>query len=693
MGSFVFEIGCEELPVSAQAIVRATARENAQRILDDMHIAYETITVHVAPCRIAFLIENIADVQTTDAREITGPSKAAAYSPDGKPTNALLGFMKKNNVSLDMLTTATTERGEYVVARVAAQTQQTTALLPAVCMQLIQKISFSKTMGWNETKIRFARPIRWCVALIDDKVVQFEYAGISSGNTSFGLRGHNGKPVVITHARDYVALLRKHHVIPDYAERKKMLMKQLKRLTKTYPTMVKDEALIDEVVGLVEYPTTIVGAFKETFLQLPFAVIDTVLKHHQRSFAMKDTPCFVGVKNGRASKHDAIIREGYERVASARLTDALFFHEHDCHIPLAQRVETLKTLVYQEQLGSMFDKTQRMQTIAQHCMTRIGGYSPEDSALIERAITLSKTDLLTEMVKEFPELQGVMGKIYAQPNEDAQVADALFEQYLPRNADDALPTSRVGCVVSVADKLDNIVSSFMLGHRPTGSNDPFGLKRQADSIVALCIAQQWDLDVVALLGDVCAVFAATFDTAKRDEALKALTDFFVKRLENWLTEKDFPFDVVRAVVYNRTRTCIPYHIFSQTESIAVFRRENADFLTLAALYKRANNILKQAIEKNMFDAKTARVDATRCVQDEEKALLDGITTLNLETLLAQHEYTKAMEAIVHVKPLLDRFFEKIMVMDNDPIVRTNRLALLNTLVTTFRMLADFSQIV
>ncbi|MFH1714958.1 MAG: glycine--tRNA ligase subunit beta [Elusimicrobiota bacterium] len=690
----IFEIGVEELPLSAQRTAGDNAKSLFKNIMDNNSITYDDINVFITPCRIVIEALNVDEAQRVSKEEIIGPPKRIAYDENGKPTNALKGFAEKCGVAVKDLKFKETSKGEYITAEIVGKSEKTEKILPKIFNEFIITLNFPKTMVWNKSKARFSRPVRWLLGMFGNKALSFECAGIKSGKITYGMSGFRAKKINVKNRDDYHKKLLANSVVIDRNKRKEMVINGFKGINKKYGIPIIHEDLLDEVSALTEYPFTILGSFDKRFLQLPAEVIVTVLKHHQKFFALetkdgKLTPHFIGVKNGR-TKYEKIVCQGYEKVLTARLKDAEFFYMQDRKKKLIDRVDDLKKVVYQEQLGSVYDKVNRIQKISEMLVNILK--IDADNSRISRIALLAKTDLLTEMVQEFPELQGVMGRVYAQDNgEDELTASAIEENYLPKTAGDKLPRSNESAIVSIADKIDNVVSTFLTGHRPKGSYDPYGMRRQFYGVFEICLDKKWDLSFFDLAKNVSALFENKFSKESIEEAVSALNDFYKKRFENWLIDKQFSVDEVRSIS-ERESGILVHDDYLKLSAIHDMRKDK-DFEQLIALYKRAHNIVRQAKDKG-FNFADKKIDENLFAMQEEKNLWNSLQQVVLDDKLqGKKKYVSFLQLLAKLKPALDTFFDNVLIMDKDESVRNNRLVLLTHLTNTFSRIADFSQIV
>jgi glycyl-tRNA synthetase beta chain len=685
----ILEIGTEELPFSAQKLVLNEAENILTSILKDQKISFDSMKILVTPCRIVVNILGISENQISEEKEILGPPKKIAFDENGNPTKALLGFVEKSGIKLADLREKETERGTYLSFISNTSSGKTKNILPKIFIEFISKLPFAKMMTWNETNFKFIRPIRWTLAILENELIDFEIAGIKSGKATYKIGGYRAEKILVENINEYFEAMKNADIFLDYKERKETIKNQIAEVIKNHGKLVSnDEDLLDEVTALVEYPTAVLCQFDEKFLDLPFEVIYTVLKNHQKCFALQNEDgklinFFVAICNGKGRNFE-LVKTGYEKVAVARLNDAVFFFEKDKKIPLEYRKKALKNLVYQEKLGSVYDKVERIKKVAEI----VASSAFLDSRLrgndeINSIIELCKNDLVTDMVNEFPELQGTMGKYYAKDSKlDDKIATAIEEHYLPRFAGDKLPTTIEGAIVSISDKIDNIISTFLLDKKPTGSKDPFGIRRQVNGILNILKFNDWCIDLNELITESINIFADKFDIATIEKTKIELQEFLHTRLENWLIEEDFRIDVVRAGIWDKTKCNVQQALLICKAITEWIKQEN--FVQIIALFKRANNILKQAKVKNI-DFESWEIDENFFVS-EEKSLFKEIKNFGFsENFDEQLNY-------LELKNSLDAFFDKIMVMDEDEMKKKNRLALLSRLVEKFNRIADFSEL-
>lgn len=682
----LLEIGTEEIPARFMPGILAQLAEAARKKFDALRVGYASVRTYGTPRRMTLFVEGLEARQADVEKESKGPSLAIAYDAEGNPTKAAMGFARGQKVDVGALVT----RDGYVYAVAHEAGQETAALLPEVLPELITGLSFPKNMRWADLELRFVRPIRWLVALLDDVVVPFALAGVAAGRVSRGHRFLSGGTVEIPSAAAYEKTLADAFVLVDPQERKRRIRAQIEALAKAQGGVAEiTEELLEEVVYLVEYPTALCGRFEEKYLALPPEAVITPMREHQRYFPVlspegKLLPLFITVRNG-GEAHLDVVRLGNERVLRARLADAQFFYEEDCKAKLEDRLEKLKTVVFQEGLGTVCDKAQRLVQLAAQ-IARQAGTEKAQLPVIERAALLAKCDLVTGMVCEFTELQGIMGREYALKSGESQaVAQAIYEHYLPRFAGDALPESEAGRWVGVADKLDNIVATFSRGLVPTGSQDPYALRRQALGIVHILIEAKRSASLRAIAGQALDLLGIE-DAARRETIFAQLDEFFRLRLKNVLTEEEgIRYDIVDAVLAVGTDDL--YAAFLKAKALAT-QVGGAELQALTQALVRVGNLAKKAEADIAVDEASLTVEA-------EKELYKAYVSaaMAVESLADGLDYAGALDALRDLAQPIDAFFNAVMVMDEDAAIRRNRLALLAAIMRTSYTVADFSKLV
>lgn len=692
MAEFLFEIGMDEIP--ARMIAQAEA-ELGRRVHDlltreRLLAADGTITTYSTPRRLAVVAEGVLAGQADTEEQMTGPSWKIAFK-DGEPTGAAQAFAKKAGVEVSALEKITNAKGEYVGVTVKRPGRTATEILTADLPKEVLALYWPKNMYWREGKPeRFVRPVRWIVALLDATVVPVEIAGITAGNTSRGHRIlhedlHGKNPVVIASAKSYAETLRAAKVLVDVQERRTKITKALDAATQTVPgaRWRKDDALLETVVHLTEWPTVILGNFEPEYLALPEEVLVTVMRDHQKYFAVeaadgKLAPHFLAVLNIEVDKEGyATIQHGNQKVLRARFKDARFFWDVDQKTPLAERVESLKNVTFQKKLGSYAWKTEQNLTVVKKLAS---GIKDVDEAALLKATELAKTDLTTELVKEFTELQGIIGGLYARAQGlGEKVAQAIYDQYTPASIEDKIPATVEGQLLGLADRIQTIVGMFGINMAPTGSKDPFALRRAANSIVKILAESQLPLTLDTVLNSV-----------ETESANRAQVSAFLKeRLHFYLKDvKGFSYDVVNAVLAagsDDVRDAI-----ARAEALTAVRG-GEDFAAVSAAFKRIKNIVKQAEEKKFS---IGPADETK-LAPEAKALGTATAALSAKVAALRDErnYAEALTLVATLRPTVDAFFDKVMVLDKDEAVRGANLALIDGVLKGFSTIADFSEIV
>lgn len=680
----LFEIGTEEIPAKFMPGILEQLKGLAEKKLQELRVPFTSVTVFGTPRRMTFIADGVEETQASTVVESKGPSIKIAFGADGAPSKAAQGFARGQGIAVEDLVV----RGEYVYAVKQLTGQAVIELLPAFLTDIVESLSFPKNMRWADHDFRFVRPIRWLVALLDDKIIPIEITGVKSGRNTIGHRFLSKGEVEIATAGDYEKVLREHFVLVDQDERRKIIRQQVEELAQKEGGVAEiDEDLLEEVVYLVEYPTALCGHFDDKFLTLPKEAVITPMREHQRYFPVltadgKLLAKFITVRNGNSEGLD-IVAHGNERVLRARLSDAEFFFNEDRKIKLEERLEKLKTVVFQEGLGNIYDKSVRLADIAMTLKKNLNVQVDEDT--LQRTALLSKTDLVTGMVCEFTELQGVMGREYALlDGEKPEVAQGIFEHYLPRFAGDELPTTDIGRLVGIADKIDNIAATFSRGLIPTGSQDPYALRRQAIGIINILVDGNYHLPllktIIAVLG------MLNVPAAKNGELLAQLQEFFMQRVKNMMGDQGIRYDVIDAVLSEKANDDI-VDLFVRAKALAeyVATPEAAEsiqaFTRVANLCKKAEG--EDIIKESLF------------VEPAEKELYEVVCRLQKETIpaLVGYNYAEVLKLMNEVSAPVNKFFDTVMVMDKDENVKNNRLALLVQVKETASMVGDLSAIV
>ncbi|HET9407734.1 MAG TPA: glycine--tRNA ligase subunit beta [Candidatus Sulfotelmatobacter sp.] len=715
MPDLLLEIGCEEIPARMIDAASQELRERVGALLQRERLATsQPLTSFDTPRRLAVLATGIPLSQRDVIEQLTGPSVNVAYK-DGQPTPAAHAFAKKAGVDVSALERVTTPKGEYLASKVTKKGRSTATILAEGLPKEIAAIYWPKNMYWRKPNERFVRPVRWLVAMLDGEAIPLEFDGVRAGNTSRGHRILTGGAVTIPHAGPaYIDALRAAKVL-GRAEREQQIRQALDAATRTIPgaRWREDKALLETVVNLTEFPSAILGSFDSQFLALPEEVLVTVMRDHQKYFAVEDTqgkllPHFLAVLN-TDSDPQGLIRHGNERVLRARFNDARFFWETDQKKSLLERFDSLRHVTFQKDLGSYFDKTLRVQRLCSWLSEQLksSGIAVRPG-VIHKAACLSKTDLTTELVKEFTELQGIVGGLYARVQElDSDlptatrlaIADAIYDHYKPESTEDEVPRSTEGAVLSIGDKADTIAGMFALGLVPSGSKDPFALRRQANAIVKVIAEKKFPLRLNELMRDGRAGYDKSEAEKKFVEEAKFSTsvkNFFRERMEFYLRDvRGYAYDVVKAVLAAEADDVVDAS--DRCEAVTTIRRDRKeDFESVCVSFKRIKNILSQAGEKGLTipDSVNEALNGPVGSPQDDLWRLGAVNTYaEYEVRRKDRHYVSALLGIASLRPKLERFFNEVMVMVDDPVVRANRLAILNKLYRSFSTIADFSEIV
>jgi glycyl-tRNA synthetase beta chain len=708
MPDFLLEIGCEEIPARMIDAASRELRERLHTLLQRERLEPSGAISHLdTPRRLAVLASGVPASQPDITEQVNGPSAQVAYK-EGQPTPAAHAFAKKVGVDVGKLQKVNTPKGEYLAATVTRKGRTAAEILAETLPKEISALYWPKNMYWRKRGEVFVRPVRWLVAMLDEQVVPLELFGIAAGKTSRGHRILGGDAVAVSKPSAYVEALRAAKVL-GAPEREQVIRKALDAATRTIPSARwrEDKPLVTTVVNLTEFPSVVLGSFDPEFLDLPEEVLVTVMRDHQKYFAIEDAngkllPHFLAVLN-TAADSDGLIRHGNERVLRARFNDARFFWQTDQKQTLRQRVDLLRNVTFQKDLGSYYEKTLRVQHLASSLSETVkqSGIAVRPG-VVHKAALLAKTDLTTELVKEFTELQGIVGGLYARVqvldegmNPDVQLATsrAIYDHYKPESMEDAAPSTVEGAILSIADKADSIAGMFALGLIPSGSKDPFALRRQANGIVKTIAEHKLPLRLSEIMADARGRYKGSeaekkFSNADYPESVRS---FFRERLEFYLKDaRGYAYDVVSAVLAVDCDDVVD----AAARADAVSKvRGSTDFESISSAFKRMKNILRQASEKTKVIA--MRLDPAGLHEESEKELAALIpqTVATVEKLRAARDYEGALLEIAKLRPAIDKFFDKVMVMVDDESLRANRLALLQTVVKEFSTIADFSEIV
>ena len=681
--NFLVEIGTEELPPKALKTLATSFADNVEAELNQAGLTFDKIEWFAAPRRLAVKVLNLATQQPSKEIEKRGPAVSAAFDAEGKPTKAAEGWARGCGITVEQAERIATDKGEWLVHRAKIEGQPTKNLLNDIVANALAKLPIPKPMRWADKTVQFIRPVHTVTMLLGDELIKGEILGVASARTIRGHRFLGEKEFEIQHADQYPQLLReKGSVVADFNERKaEILAKSQSKAAALGGVADIEESLLEEVTSLVEYPNVLAAKFEERFLAVPAEALVYTMKGDQKYFPIYDKdgkllPHFIFVSNINPEDPTAII-EGNEKVVRPRLTDAEFFFKTDLKQKLVDRLPRLETVLFQQQLGTLKDKTDRIEQLAGEIAKQIGA----DEAKAKRAGLLSKCDLMTNMVFEFTDTQGVMGMHYARHDgEDEEVAVALNEQYMPRFAGDELPKSLVASAVALADKFDTLTGIFGIGQAPKGSADPFALRRAALGALRIIVEKNLPLDLEDLVKKSAALFG---DKLTNKNVVADVVDFMLGRFRAWYQDEGIAVDVIQAVLARRPTR--PADFDARVRAVSHFRTlDSAE--ALAAANKRVSNILAKA------DATIGEINLTACVEPAEKALAEAVLALRTEVqpLIAQGDYTAVLDKLANLRVPVDSFFDNVMVNAEDPTLRQNRLAILNTLQGLFLQVADIS---
>ena len=681
--NFLVEIGTEELPPKALKTLATSFADNVEAELNQAGLTFDKIEWFAAPRRLAVKVLNLATQQPSKEIEKRGPAVSAAFDAEGKPTKAAEGWARGCGITVEQAERIATDKGEWLVHRAKIEGQPTKNLLNDIVASALAKLPIPKPMRWADKTVQFIRPVHTVTMLLGDELIEGEVLGVASARTIRGHRFLGEKEFEIQHADQYPQLLReKGSVVADFNKRKaEILAKSQAKATALGGVADIEESLLEEVTSLVEYPNVLAAKFEERFLAVPAEALVYTMKGDQKYFPIYDKdgkllPHFIFVSNINPEDPTAII-EGNEKVVRPRLTDAEFFFKTDLKQKLVDRLPRLETVLFQQQLGTLKDKTDRIEQLAGEIAKQIGA----DEAKAKRAGLLSKCDLMTNMVFEFTDTQGVMGMHYARHDgEDEEVAAALNEQYMPRFAGDELPKSLVASAVALADKFDTLTGIFGIGQAPKGSADPFALRRAALGALRIIVEKNLPLDLEDLVKKSATLFG---DKLTNQNVVADVVDFMLGRFRAWYQDEGIAVDVIQAVLARRPTR--PADFDARVRAVSHFRTlDSAE--ALAAANKRVSNILAKA------DAAIGEINLTACVEPAEKALAEAVLALRTEVqpLIAKGDYTAVLDKLANLRAPVDSFFDNVMVNAEDPVLRQNRLAILNTLQDLFLQVADIS---
>lgn len=685
--ALLLEIGTEEIPARFLPYALNILKEKTELILGEYHIGFSDIRVYATPRRLALVVHGIPPMQKDRIKEVYGPPKKASFDEEGKPTRAAVGFAKTHGVDVNSLVIKAKDKGEYVVAIMEQKGVAVKYLLPEILRKIILSLNFPKSMRWGYYNLRFVRPLRWILALFDGELIPFEIDNIKSGNVTKGHRFLSPGAFMIKEITSYTHMLESNYVIVDQDARRKMIMDGITRFSSAIGGhCLKDEELLDTVSYLVEYPVPVLCDFPSDYLRLPKELLITVMRDHQKYFAVEDEKGrlknhFIVISNTK-KENSEMIKTGAERVIKARFEDARFYYEEDLKRPLHSRMNDLKRVTFHDRLGNLYDKTERVVKLASFISEKL---FPEKKDRIVRAAELCKTDLITGIIGEFPELQGFMGRYYAlHDREDVEVAEAIMEQYSPSHSGDRLPETEAGSVISLSDKLDNIVSFFSIGLIPTGSEDPFALRRQALGIVVILLSRGYRITLSELIRK-----AEENITETGASLTEEVLQFLLQRAESLLSSRSYDNDLIQSVM----------HLMGDVPLCEIEGRLNAvkrfaagsEYNSLLLALKRVNNIV--APQGGKYHLKAPREELLSEMQEKKLYSETMKVKSAIHDMLRDGEYYDSIKLLSTMTEHINSFFDGVLVMDKREDVRLNRLALLNEIWTTALSITDFSKLV
>jgi glycyl-tRNA synthetase beta chain len=696
----LLEIGTEEIP--SRFIPHALEKmvELIRKLFSENRIGFGKVSTMGTPMRLVLMVEDLAEYQRSSLREIIGPAKRVSYDESGRPTKAAYGFAKGQGISIEDLKLKVTEKGEYICALLEEKGVSVEALLPEILVKFTTSIPFPKYMRWMDKNTRFARPIRWILALYGNDIVPFEIEGIKSGNVTRGHRFMSPGAFQVKGNENYYRLLENNYVILDQEKRKKVIENQLRELSQSIGGRVfPDDDLLTEVTYLVEYPVALLGSFDKKYLNLPKEVLVNAMREHQRYFSVVNDredllPYFLSVSNTKAEDMN-LVRLGNERVLRARLEDARFYFDEDIKKRLDERVDDLKGIIYQDRLGTIYQKIERISALSSYLARKI---APDLEGVVQRAAYLSKADLITGMVREFPKLQGVMGKKYALlSGEETEVAEAIYEHYLPRFTGDEIPKTKTGAILSIAEKMDSIAGFFSLGLIPTGSEDPYALRRQAQGIISILISCCYLISLNELITKAIEPFRQVITEKEINPNLKEdILSFFRQRLDYILNSEGHRYDTIDAVLSSNFD--IPLDVNEKASALTRFR-ERDEFNPFLTAIKRVINILPKRLAgpepwPDRQDRLVSGLNEELLKEDAEKRLYKVYKDAKrgYEERLEERDFSGALERLLPLRDAIDNFFDKVLVMDKHEEIRNNRLSLLKGIHELSLRIADLSKI-
>ncbi len=686
MADYLLEIFVEDIPPAHLRTGLRQLEEKFKDALDKNRIDYEEVLIKGTKKRFSVIIKDIAPTQKEEETTIIGPSKQIAFDEEGNPTQAALGFVKSKGKTIDDLSFLETPRGEYIAIKEIEKGKESKALIKEFVPDILSSLSFPKNMKWNNTETLFTRPVRAIVSLMDNETVEFEFAGITASNKT---KGHpilsDVTDIEIASPDDYESKLKENRVILDRKERKKIILDGIKEIEEKYELeIVENEELLEELTDMVEYPFVFSGTFGYDYLKIPNEIIETFLKQEKRLFLMKNGESiinrFIGIADADEEASDNIV-EGFERVVKATLEDASFFWNNDLKLDFEELVEQLKTYSFGEKLGTYYEKTLRLIDLSEFISNFV---SPDKTKAVARAARYSKIDQLTEMVKEFPSLQGIMGGLYLkEKGESEEVWKAVYQQYKPVNIEDSIPESMTGKILSLVDRMDTLTGAFIVGMESSGDKDPFGLRRVGNTIIKIIIEGDIDIELPLLISKSLELYIVEKDKKQKIQA--DIIDFLVQRFRHYCSEyKGIEYDILNAVL----NTDFINVLLSYNKTKALKKAKyNENFKKLIISYKRVKNIIK--------DNKIDELNTEMLEDPEEKELWEIFEAVQgeVEQHIKNKNYMRAQESLIVLRPFIDKYFDSVLVMAKDESIKNNRISMLNRISSLFEMIADYSEIV
>lgn len=691
----LLEIGTEEIPSSYIDPALKQMEEFTVKSLETAGLKYDSVKTYATPRRLALIINGLEEKSADRTEEVLGPALKAAKDAEGNFTQAAMGFANKNGVKPEKLSTKTTEKGEYLCFVKKIKGEKTEKLLTELFPSIVKSISFPKTMVWEESLFKFARPVRNIIALYGNKTIKFQIAEVRSSNWTIGLHATDNSKIVIDLPENYLIKMKNKSVIVDQNERKEEIRKSIDAVVSNVGSVIMDESLIDEINYLVEYPSAVLCTFDAKYLELPEEVLTVCMKKSQKCFAVngkdgKFSNYFIGVRNG-VSKNQNTVKEGYEKVVAARLADAEFFYHNDLRKGIQENFEKLKGVVFHKEIGTIYEKVERIKQIASIFNHEFNMNIDDDT--LAKAIMFAKADLVSEMVFEYPELQGVMGKIYAQKlGESADVAQAVEQHYWPLSAGGKLPENRIAFLISLADKIDTLAANFSIGLEPSGSADPYGLRRAGIGFIRMVTENLPQQDVANAMDRAFDYLPESVkNNPKFKHAAERLANFFWQRIESILEGEGYATDEVKAVV-NASKVHRMRGLGTLQPKLDALRsaKQKGDFASIAEAFKRINNIINQAKKQNIEIPETINESLLKDSAEQDLFNAGKKANTEVEGYISKAEYDKVFDKVLELKPVIDNFFEKVMVMDKDEAIKKNRMALLNKIKNIFVSFVDFS---